>query len=371
MKAAEGKCNQMKVKKIKKNSPLFHLAATICLATAANLNAQEAAVPPPPPPASPLPPGNVRAVTTDASRAAPEVLPGQGLAQHDFFYAGEGDGHHRMFIVRRGKLDWSYENTDPQSKGEISDAMLLSNGHVLFAHQFGVTEITADKKVVWNYDAPPGTEIHTAQAIGREHVVFIRNGNPAKCLVVNTISGATEKEFALPAGNTNANGIHGQFRHARLTAAGTLLVGHMDLRKVCEYDANGKEVWSLAVPDLWMAAPLDNGNILMTRERTAVQELDRKGQVVWEFPRAALTALGYRISGMQTASRLANGDTLINNWCSKGNGTAIQAFEVGADKKLVWALRAWGDPVDLGPSTTLQVLDASSAPEKVKFGEIE
>jgi outer membrane protein assembly factor BamB len=354
-----------------KKSPLFHLAAAVWLAAAAGLAAQEAAAPPRPPPTNAPPPGNLRIVTTDIARAAPEVLPGQGLSQHDFFYAGEGDGHHRMFIVRQGRVDWSYENTDAQSKGEISDAMLLSNGHVLFAHQYGVTEITADKKVVWNYNAPPGTEIHTAQAIGRGHVVFIRNGNPAKCLVVNTISGATEKEFALPAGNTNANGIHGQFRHARLTAAGTLLVAHMDLRKISEYDGNGREVWSLAVPDLWMAAPLDNGNILMTRERASVQELDRKGQVVWEFPRTDLTALGYRISGMQTASRLANGDTLINNWCPKGNGTAIQAFEVSADKKLVWALRAWGDPVDLGPSTTIQVLDAPSAPEKVRFGEIE
>jgi outer membrane protein assembly factor BamB len=314
-------------------------------------------------------------VAGDIPPAAPKVLPGQGLAQHDFFYAGEGDGHHRMFIVRKGKVDWSYENTDPQSKGEISDAMLLSNGNVLFAHQFGVTEITADKKVLWNYDAPPGTEIHTAQAIGREHVVVIRNGNPAKCFVVNTITGATEKEFELPVRNTNANGIHGQFRHARLTAAGTLLVGHMDLRKICEYDLDGKELWSLPVPDLWMAAPLQNGNILMTREQTAVQELDRKGQIVWEFPSADLVALGYRISGMQTASRLANGDTLINNWCTKGTGpaagTAIQAFEVSADKQLVWALRAWGDPVDLGPSTTIQVLDEPSVPENVKFGDIK
>jgi len=307
----------------------------------------------------------------NSTPAAPSVLPGPGLAQHDFFYAGEGGGRHNMYIVRKGKVDWSYENTDPQSKGEISDATLLSNGNVLFAHQFGVTEITAEKKVVWNYDAPAGTEIHTAQAIGKEHVVFIRNGNPAKVMVVNTTSGATEKEFKLPVANPNS--VHGQFRHARLTEAGTLLVGHMDSHKLCEYDVNGKELWSLAVPDVWMAAPLKNGNFLMTREHTAVQELDRKGSVVWEFPAASLA--GYRISGMQTATRLSNGDTLINNWCNKGSGpaagTAIQAFEVSADKQLVWALRAWGDPVDLGPSTTIQVLDEPSVPENVRFGNFQ
>jgi outer membrane protein assembly factor BamB len=95
--------------------------------------------------------------------------------------------------VRKGKADWSCENTVPQSKGEISDATLLSNGNVLFAHPFGVTEITAEKKAVWNCDTPAGAEIRTAQPIGREHVVFIRNGNPARLLVVNTTSGATEQ----------------------------------------------------------------------------------------------------------------------------------------------------------------------------------
>jgi outer membrane protein assembly factor BamB len=352
-----------------KPSLFFRIALVPWLFSTAILTAQNAPIAQTQPPAT-QPPAR-RSAAGDSAPAAPAVLPGRGLAQHDFFYAGEGGGRHNMYIVRKGKVDWSYENTDPQSKGEISDATLLSNGNVLFAHQFGVTEITAAKKVVWNYDAPPGTEIHTAQAIGREHVVFIRNGNPAKLLVVNTTSGATEKEFELPVGN--ANSVHGQFRHARLTDAGTILVGHMDLHKICEYDINGKQLWSLVVPDLWMAAPLKNGNILMTREHTAVQELDRKGTVVWEFPSAGLA--GYKISGMQTATRLSNGDTLINNWCNKGSGpaagTAIQAFEVSADKQLVWALRAWGDPVDLGPSTTIQVLDEPSVPENVHFGDIK
>jgi outer membrane protein assembly factor BamB len=317
-------------------------------------------------------PANRRGRVADTTPAAPGVLPGNGLAQHDFFYAGEGDGRHRMYIVRKGKIAWSYENPDAQSKGEISDATLMSNGNVLFAHQFGVTEITAEKKVVWHYDAPPGTEIHTAQPIGHEHVLFIRNGNPAKLLVINTVSGATEKEFDLPVRNTNS--VHGQFRRARLTEAGTILIAHMDLHKVCEYDANGNELWSLPTPnDLWMATPLKKGHVLLALEHTGVQEMDRQGQLVWELPRASLT--GYRLSGMQTAIRLSNGDTLINNWCAKGTGpaagTAVQAFEVNGDKEMVWTLRSWTEPADLGPSTTIQILDEPSSPEEVRFGDIK
>lgn len=294
---------------------------------------------------------------------APAVLPGNGLAQHDFFYAGEGS-HQNMYLVRKGKVVWSYN--DPDAKGEISDATLMSNGNVLFAHQFGVSEITPDKKVVWNYTAPAGTEIHTAQPIGTGHVVFIQNGNPARLKVVNTVSGETEKDFVLPTGNPTST--HGQFRHARLTDAGTILVAHMDMGKICEYDITGKEVWSLKVPSVWTAVPLKNGNILYTNERRFVREVNRQGETVWEFTPASVPEI--KIAGMQTAARLANGNTLINSWRTKGNGTAVQAFEVSPDKKLVWGLRSWTDP-DLGPSTIIQVLDEPGVPENVHFGDIK
>lgn len=41
-----------------------------------------------------------------AQTNAPAVLPGKGLAQHDFFYAGEAKAE-RMSIVRGGQVVWS------------------------------------------------------------------------------------------------------------------------------------------------------------------------------------------------------------------------------------------------------------------------
>jgi outer membrane protein assembly factor BamB len=129
-----------------------------------------------------------------AAPLSPAELPGRGLAQHDFLYAGESH-ERRIFIVRQGKIVWSYD--DPAGKGEISDAVMLSNGNILFAHQYGVTEITPEKKVVWNYDAPAGHEVHTAAQIGKDHVLFLQNGDPAVLRVVNIVTGATEKEIKL------------------------------------------------------------------------------------------------------------------------------------------------------------------------------
>ncbi len=147
----------------------------------------------------------------------PTVLPGNGLAQHDFFYAGEAKTRD-MYLVRHGQVVWAYN--DSTGRGEISDAVRLSNGNILFAHQFGVTLITPEKQILWNYDAPPKCEIHTAQPISTNRVIFIQNGSEPKLFVANLASGLMEKEISLPVKNTNST--HGQFRHARLTDAGTI-----------------------------------------------------------------------------------------------------------------------------------------------------
>jgi len=299
----------------------------------------------------------------------PKVLPGKGLAQHDFFYAGEAKTQD-MYIVRKGKVAWEFH--DRTSKGEISDAVLLSNGNVLFAHQFGVTLIDRDKKVLWHYDAPEGTEVHTAQPIGKERVLYVQNGDPAKVVVVNIATGKTEREFVVPVKNPKS--VHGHFRHARLTDAGTLLLAHMDMGKVVEYDSTGKELWS-HTPGIatWSAERLKNGNTLIAGAKM-VREVSPAGATVWEFSPADVP--DYLFNSMQIATRLPNGNTLVDTWFNQWDGPAdpatapVQALEITPDKKIVWALRAWGNPVDLGPATTIQLLDKPGFPEAVHFGDL-
>ena len=55
--------------------------------------------------------GTDGAVATEGR--APAVLPGRGLAQHDFVYAGESHDRN-IFIVRGGKIVWSYD--DPAAR---------------------------------------------------------------------------------------------------------------------------------------------------------------------------------------------------------------------------------------------------------------
>ena len=310
-----------------------------------------------------------RSATTTTS-----VLPGNGLAQHDFLYAGESK-QRRAFIVRKGRVVWSYD--DPAGRGEISDAVLLSNGNLLLAHQFAVKLISPEKKVLWNLDAPKGTEIHTAMPIGVEHVLYVQNGDPAWVRVVNIKTGETKKEFQVPVGNPK--GVHGQFRHGRITSRGTLLLAHMDMKKVCEYDASGKELRSWAASNPWGVTPLKNGNILIVDRPSGreanIHEVTLQGETVSTLTPSADSPI-FKLTSLQMAWRLPNGNTLVNNWFNEWSGKLdrtnlpVQAVEFTPDKKVVWVLRSWEEP-DLGPATTIQILDEPEAPEKVTFGDIK
>ena len=297
-----------------------------------------------------------------------EILPGKGLAQHDFLYAGESRNR-QVFIVRNGKVVWFYDDT--AGKGEVSDAVLLSNGNVLIAHQFAINLISPEKKILWNYDAPSGTEIHTAMPIGNNHVLFVQNGDPAMVKVINIATGEIKKQFQVPVGNPKNT--HGHFRHARITSAGTLLIAHMDLNKVCEYNADGKEVWSFPADIPWSANPLKNGNVLIV-DRQDIREVNHRGETISQFSRS--DAGEFTLGSLQQAWRLPNGNTLINNWVNEWTGPIdkshppVQAIELTPGKKIVWVLQSWKDP-DLGPATTIQVLDEHDAPENVSFGDIK
>ncbi len=302
---------------------------------------------------------------------SPAVLPGRGLAQHPFFYAGEWNHPNpdqTMVIVRDGRVVWSHSiklKTPSGGIQEYSDATLLSDGRVLFAHMSGATLISPDQKVLWSYEAPKGFEVHVAQPLGPDRAMIVQNGNPAKMMIFNTTTNVLEKELVLPASNPAKT--HGQFRRARMTAASTLLAAHMDNNKVAEYDMDGKEVWALAVLSPWAAVRLKNGHTLVTSNRGFIREFTPKGDVVWEFTQADVPDI--KLFSLQEANRLANGNTVISNWCPNGIKDpkawrdSVQVLEVTPQKQVVWALRAWDEPANLGPATNIQLLDEPGIPE--------
>jgi hypothetical protein len=301
--------------------------------------------------------------------ATPSVLPGKGIAQHPFLYAGEWDTRkpleQSMFIVRDGKVVWQYSMPLKTATGaiqEFDDATLLTNGNIIFSKMSGAGMVSPDKRIVWEYPAPPGTEIHSCQTLGKGRVLIMRNGNPAQAMIIDTATGKIEKEIPIP---TTVKGTHGQFRHIRMTPAGTILVPHMSEGKVVEYDLDGKEVWSAKAQSAWSAVRLKSGNTLIAGDaKRYVREIDPKGETVWELTQADVT---FKLGNLQTANRLANGNTVICSWIAGDNDTShwagtVQVFEVTPAKQVVWALSSWKDP-DLGPATSIHLLDEPGTPE--------
>ncbi|HWA25020.1 MAG TPA: hypothetical protein VG734_05040 [Lacunisphaera sp.] len=326
-------------------------------------------------PVAATPPPSPRAARAPAP--APGTLPGRGLAHHDFICAGQWDTRNpfeTVYMVRDGRIVWSFAIPDKNERNEtveFSDIHLLANGNLLYAHKTGAAEVTSQRRLVWSYIAPPGTEIHSAQPIGADRVFLCQNGFPARAMLVNKRTGAIEMAHELetapkPADPARVGGsIHGQFRHIRMTKAGTYLVAHLNLGKVVEYDRDWNKIFEVAAPSAWTAVRLPNGNTLIGgNQHGYVREVNPRGEIVWELNRDDLP--GIPLYTVQEVSRLANGNTLICNWGGSLQKSdwekVVQYIEVTPAKQVVWALHQWSDP-DLGPGSLMQLLDEPGTAE--------
>jgi hypothetical protein len=295
-----------------------------------------------------------------------------GLRRHDFLYCGEWQtdraGEH-MYLVRGGKVVWSHEIGD---KEEYGDCWMLSSGNIIFSRKDrGASEIKPDLArgkggdIVWDYQPPPRTEVHTSQPIGADKVLVMQNGTPPRLLLINKASNAIEKSWTpevKPGGS-----VHGQFRHVRMTDRGTLLLAHLNLGKVREYDQSWKVLWEIDAPSAWAAVRLKNGNTLVSgNQHKYLREVAPDKRVVWELTQKDVD---FPLFTIQEATRLPNGNTIVNNWVAKHDlppekwpGT-VQVFEVTPDKKVVWKLSAWAEP-NLGPASATHILGLPGLPEK-------
>lgn len=276
-----------------------------------------------------------------------------------------------MFLVRGGRVVWSYSiplHPAPGVNQEFDDATLLPDGNIVFSRMTGAGLVNPQQKLLWDYAAPPGTEVHSAQPVGRDLVLIMRNGTPAQAMIFNTAENRLMKTIPIP---TSAKSVHGQFRHIRMLANGHLLVPHLGEGKVVEYDLEGRALWNVAAKSPWSAVRLRNGHTLIAGDGAGyAREVDARGETVWEFTRADSPTI--RIFYIQTAYRLANGNTVLCNWCAGHKRMAdwpdtVQILEVTPDKQVVWALRAWQPPADLGPASHIQIFDTPEDVEPVNL----
>ncbi|WP_167607696.1 hypothetical protein [Maribellus sediminis] len=290
----------------------------------------------------------------------------------DFLYAGEAP-FQNIYILKNGEITWQYNGpTDEGYLGEVSDAVLMTTGNILFSYQKGIALMSPQKEILWQYKTPENCETHSAQPIGEKYVVFVQNGNPAKVIVMDIKANKEVHSFEVPV--KNPSNVHGHFRHARLTKQGTYLLAHMDLGKVCEYDVNGKVLFSFDAPGVWGVEPMKNGNMMLCGGKLGIKEVNKKGQVLWSMSVDELNEKG--LEWPVLAICRPNGNLMVTSWTNTFNGPPVdranppvQAIEITREKQLVWKLSSWNEPADLGPATTIQVLSDKGISEKVSFGK--
>jgi hypothetical protein len=230
--------------------------------------------------------------------------------------------------------------------GACQDAWLLPNNHILLSGGNQVREITADQKVVWQYEAPKEVpvEIHNCQPLPGGGAL-IGEGGTCRLLELDN-QGKVAKEIKLALGG-NA---HTHMRQVRKTGKGTYLVTAAGENNIREFDAQGRELRVLLGKDIekqgvkWpivhSAELLSNGNLLIGGAYGApVIEVDKAGKIVWKLTADDIPETGFAYSA--GCLRLPNGNTVVAAYTSK-----FPIFEVTSDKQVVWKFRnpAVGNP---------------------------
>jgi outer membrane protein assembly factor BamB len=265
------------------------------------------------------------------------------------------NGLNKVFIVSAaGEIEWEL----PVVNGQ--DVWRLPNGNYLLSHMRGAIEVTPDKQVVWRYESPEGTEVHTCQPLPDGRVMLAECGT-SRIVEVDS-SGKVVKAVKL---QTTTTDVHLQFRNARKLANGHYLVAFVGENKLVEVDGDGKVVWQFATPgNVFVGIRLPGRNTLIgCGDGHKVVEIDPDSRVVWEIDENELPGIPLRfVAGLQ---RLPNGNTVVCNWGGHGHiGEQPLVFEVTRDKQIVWKVDAYDR---FRTISNIQLLDV---PGDVTKGEV-
>ena len=258
-------------------------------------------------------------------------------------------------VSAAGKIEWEYPCKAPQ------DCWQLPNGNVLFCFVSGALEVTPDKRIVWEYQAPEKVEVHACQPLPNGRVLLVEGGS-SRIIEVDR-QGHIAKEIKLTTAPTVVT--HNQYRGTRKARNGHYFVCFKGEGKVVELDDAGKILRSINVPgDPHEVVSLPHGHLLVTcGDGHRAIEIDAKEKVVWEITENDLPGNPLRL--MAGCQRLPNGNTIFCNYLGHGHlGEQPQFFEITREKKIVWQFR---DDAQFKTINQLQLLDV---PGNVTQGKI-
>lgn len=276
------------------------------------------------------------------------LLTGVATGQDTANYKVLGQDKGKVSLVDgKGNVEWEYE-----CRHGSHDIHLLPNGNfLLHTGPTQITEVTRDKKVVWQYESKPvegykgGIEVHAFERLPDGLTMIAESGN--KRIIEVDAKGKIVKQIPLTVEHPHP---HRDTRMVRKLKNGHYLVCHEGDGCVREYDGEGKVVWSYTIDlmgqkpagghgpeaygnSVYGALRLENGNTLIAGGNNhRVLEVDSKGKVVWKLEQKELP--GITLAWVTTLHALPNGNVILGN--CHANAENPQLIEVTKEKKVVW-----------------------------------
>jgi len=248
-----------------------------------------------------------------------------------------------MILDTQGKVEWEYPTA------LTHDAWMLPSGNVLFADGASVTEVTRDKKVVFQYKAKDqaGGGSYACQRLENGNTLIGENST-GKVLEVDR-DGKTVFELQT---QPFKPGNHHNMRMARKLPSGNYLVCHSGAHLVKEYTPKGEVMREIKVDNVAFAAVRTEKNTTIIASLNRIGEYDSAGKMIWCFANTDIP--GVTITNMTGIHVLPNGNIAAGCYAAYKNGTGTGLLEITREKKLVWS---YSNPKGDGTMMALQVLD--------------
>lgn len=235
-------------------------------------------------------------------------------------------GNNRVMILSpAGEVLWQYPTQ------LTHDAWLLPSGNVLFADGESVTEVTPEKKVVFQYKAAEqkGGGTYSCQRLANGNTLVGENST-GRVLELD----ATGKVVFTLGTSPAKPGDHHNLRMVRKLDNGHYLVCHSGAALVKEYTPEGKVVWETKAGRLAFAAIRTPRHTTLVASLDQITEFDAAGAKVWEF--SVKDAPGVTIQNLTGMHLLPNGNIVAGCYQAYRNGEGCGLLEISRAKEIVW-----------------------------------
>lgn len=171
----------------------------------------------------------------------------------------------------KGKIVWEKRIEEPLA------AQRLLNGHTMIATKSQIVELDRTGKEIFSYYPPGGAEIMRARKLPNGDYVMVTQLGGTRFHRIDPL-GREVRSYPVEVGTSGGR--------LDVTPAGNILIPEMYSNRVAEYDAAGKVVREIRVPQPIACVALPSGNVIITSmtEKRAV-EIDPADRSVWEYRR--------------------------------------------------------------------------------------